>query len=1188
MYPCPHCNLPASAGTGCPACGRGPDPDALEVVRLDGLIIQLTARLTAARQAAQQIEGELTQAWAGRNAAAARVRAVVARSAAVRDVAAPAAAEAVGDPSRAKHPVKPSRETSTKLVQNTLFLLGGLLLAVAAIVFTAVAWAQFGVGGRAVLLAFFTGAALAVPLLARHRGLTATAETFAAVGLLLILLDGYAAWYVNLFGVAASSPWGYAAAVCAVTAAVAAAYEHVTGLAGPRFAAVLIAQPVLPLFLVPAHPPTAGWAYVYAGVALLDLTVLVLARGAVRIVGGALAAVAALTVTALATAALTAAPTPARAALAGGALILAPLLPLTAAIRLRRPTAEPALAAASVRAAVWIRAAVSVLAGALVVAIAASAARVAVLLAPAHPLLPASLALLAVALLAATVSFLWLSDDPRRRPTARFVGLSDDPRRRPTAAAGRSADDARVAQGVRAGAAIALVPATLIAVAATLQAAVQTLNTARPLLGAARSATVPGADPRLPLVLAALAAATAITFPAAWRRLIVLSAAALALLALPAALHLPWWTAPILDLTGAAAALHLATRHVSPPPTSAASPAAPTAFAAPPAAAARSASSSGAGPFTYGAQILTALLLTAHAVAAGFGAAAVAAATLAGLSALGLGLAVRTRRGPHRLDLAGPGLLAGLLAWPATAWATAAALTSSPLTQSRVALAAALLPTVAAHVLGRRLGDLRPFALAAALLPAVIAPLWSYPAGDSAAVYAALALLALATLAADPATWFAALLPGAVLLTATAVALSRVLLAPYSNLAGIWSGDRTTWPVPASAPIALLLLAAAAAVATLIRGHRRATIQTTAPILAATIALTVAAAHAPWPFLPATELLLGLSGLLSVAFRRPFRPTVPGWAYPSTVFVLLAGAGLAGAVPTRPATLAALGAVLIAGAVAGVAARTRPARLTGWLSAVAGALGVAVTATDLDRPATAFPVLAVAAATLALSWLLRTRPAESRPVEAAAHAAALLALLVALGSLRATAAVCLVWGIALGVRGLRRDGRDAYLIAAATAEFAAWAQLMIVAHVGTLEAYSIPAAAVALLAGRRSRRTAPRSSWAAYGPALAAALLPSLASIAFTDGQYPRRLLLGIAALAVLLAGARARLQAPVVLGGGVLALVALHELAQVWDLVPRWLPLAAGGLLLVLLAMTLERRRRDLDRLRAALTRLG
>jgi hypothetical protein len=70
-------------------------------------------------------------------------------------------------------------------------------------------------------------------------------------------------------------------------------------------------------------------------------------------------------------------------------------------------------------------------------------------------------------------------------------------------------------------------------------------------------------------------------------------------------------------------------------------------------------------------------------------------------------------------------------------------------------------------------------------------------------------------------------------------------------------------------------------------------------------------------------------------------------------------------------------------------------------------------------------------------------------------------------------------------------------------------------------------------------------------------------------------------------AGANARLRAPVIVGGAVLSLVALHEMGRVWDLIPRWIPLAAGGLLLVLLAMTLERRRRDLDRFRAAFARM-
>ena len=74
----------------------------------------------------------------------------------------------------------------------------------------------------------------------------------------------------------------------------------------------------------------------------------------------------------------------------------------------------------------------------------------------------------------------------------------------------------------------------------------------------------------------------------------------------------------------------------------------------------------------------------------------------------------------------------------------------------------------------------------------------------------------------------------------------------------------------------------------------------------------------------------------------------------------------------------------------------------------------------------------------------------------------------------------------------------------------------------------------------------------------------------------------------MLLAGARVRLQAPVVTGGATLLLVALHELVQFWDLLPRWVPLAAGGLLLVGVATTMEQRRRDLARLRAAITRMA
>jgi hypothetical protein len=163
------------------------------------------------------------------------------------------------------------------------------------------------------------------------------------------------------------------------------------------------------------------------------------------------------------------------------------------------------------------------------------------------------------------------------------------------------------------------------------------------------------------------------------------------------------------------------------------------------------------------------------------------------------------------------------------------------------------------------------------------------------------------------------------------------------------------------------------------------------------------------------------------------------------------------------------------------------------------------------------------------------------------------------------------------------------IVAAAGAELGGWWLLLVAEEVATLEAYTLPAAAVALLAGWLARRSRPGlGSWTAYGPALAAAMLPTLASVLVGDGQPVRRLLLGLGALAVLLAGANGRLRAPVISGGVVLAVVALHEVVLVWDLLPRWIPLAAGGLLLVGLAMTLERRRRDLDRFRAALTRMS
>ncbi|HYN94998.1 MAG TPA: hypothetical protein VES42_14210, partial [Pilimelia sp.] len=210
----------------------------------------------------------------------------------------------------------------------------------------------------------------------------------------------------------------------------------------------------------------------------------------------------------------------------------------------------------------------------------------------------------------------------------------------------------------------------------------------------------------------------------------------------------------------------------------------------------------------------------------------------------------------------------------------------------------------------------------------------------------------------------------------------------------------------------------------------------------------------------------------------------------------------------------------------------------------------------------------------------------------AAHAGALVALLLTVGSARHAAAVCTLWGIAIGLRALVPDDapsrRWAMAAAAGVLELVAWWLVLAAGSVAVLEAYTLPAAGLAAVAGWLAQRKRPElSSWLTVGPALGAAFLPGLGAVYAVEGEPLRRLLLGAGALVVLLAGVTGRRQAPVVLGGGALALVALHELALVWDLLPRWIPLALAGLLLVGLAMTLERRRRDVARVRDAVGRM-
>ncbi|MBT8224872.1 MAG: hypothetical protein KJO75_05130, partial [Dactylosporangium sp.] len=357
-YPCPWCGAAADEVDGCSGCGRPADPDAVNIVRLDARIAECAVQVQQARQAFDRASGHLADAQARRTAAyfrlRFRVRPVTAQAPSPETGAAPpAAGRGAGPaPEQARPEVGTATpdaqhtkaETSPRTVQTILFVLGGILLGSAAVVFTTVAWSSSGIAGKAVILAGFTVLALGIPPVALNRRLRGTAETFATLGLLLLPLDGYAAWHVNLAGLADTlNPGMYASGVSVVSAVVAAGYGIACrGLAAPRLVAVVVAQPALPLLALAQNAAAAGWSVLLTILAALNVGLSWLAGvdrspagRARRILAGVLAGTWLLAATGTGLVALLVATDLAGAAGAAGAVLAATAVLLGTALLLR-------------------------------------------------------------------------------------------------------------------------------------------------------------------------------------------------------------------------------------------------------------------------------------------------------------------------------------------------------------------------------------------------------------------------------------------------------------------------------------------------------------------------------------------------------------------------------------------------------------------------------------------------------------------------------------------------------------------------------------------------------------------------------------------------------------------------------------------------------------------------------------
>jgi len=1204
-YPCPVCGAEADLATGCPGCGRGPDPVAAEVVRLNAELGALSVELVRAREAYRSVEVALWRTRRRRDLLAGQVRAAAATARAAQAVQPVAAAGPAAASGPAATPVRP--EASTRVVQNILFALGGLLVGAAAIGFTVVAWPAMGIAARAAVLAGLTALVLAVPVVARGRGLPATAETFAALGPLLVLLDGYAVWAVDLFDVASWPRVRYVALVLGVGALVAAGYRRLTRLAAPWFAGLLLLQPVPPLLAYDAGAGATGWTLAFAALAVVDLGLtrtrddgtLGLVRRVVAWLGYGSAVLLAGLCALLALASIDG-----PGAVAAGVPLLVPSVLLTAGAVLTRHPGFGAVAA-----------------GLTVVALGIALLRAVVDL--------GGPALVGAALVGAVLAGAVVA-------TTRLL-------------------PARVRPGAYAGGMVLVGSAATLAGLMALATGLATALRSLPPWRADLTAGTGPFDWQAPVALPVAVGALVPLLPSRGRRPAALTGAVLTVLALPTAVALPWWLPAVLSLGMAAALALVAVGKTR-------SGRAVGALAGAAAALAGHALLVGLARPAAAAGVLATTVLLGVTVAATAARPGTPPPPAAGDRGAAGPVPAPPTEAVRRVG--GAALAVAVLATPAAVVVGLLAVGVPPWWQARAALAVTV-PLTAAVLLRPRWmpAGYHPYAssalsavtLAVGLapaLPGVDEPSGVYAAGT---LPAAVALLAAGRgrrpldvrSAASPAEEGGApfrvvpLVSAAVLLARVAVAVTpavgAVLVAPYAWLPRIWSGTPAGvglhpggWRPDVPAAVTLLLVATAAGVLHRARhGTWRRAAVPVASCLMVTVPAGLAAVGAPWPTVPATVFAGGLTALLGAAVSarvgRAARVGVPLGA-------LLTGAGLAGLVPTRAGTIVGLAVLTAAGLAVGVAGRRVTARIPGWLAAVTAAVLLAVAgprAADQPLRYAALLVLAVAAATVAGGVLLRrmgtasgaarpvreagspgdsaartaesaggavpgaARRIEGAAVEVAGHGAALVAVALTAGAVRYTATVCLLWGVALGLRALRptepEQRRWAYVAGAGGAElFGVWL-LLATARVAPVEAYTLSAALVGLLVGGLALRAWPTlSSWLGYGPGLGAALLPSLVSVLVADGQPLRRLLLGAGALVTVLVGARWRRQAPVVLGGLVLAVLAVREVVAVWDLLPRWIFLATGGCALIGLAVTYERRRRDLRRLRAAVGRMS
>ncbi len=232
---CPRCSAPLTAAPACPACGlRLVGPDAQRLWELD-----------------QQLAPVLAE----RAALLARLGA---------------------DPDSTGSAAPPVRR---RTVQDVLLATGGLLLALAAVVFAAWSYGRLGPEGRVVALVLVAGLSAGAAPLATRRAMTSTAECAAGLAVALGCVALSPARMAGLLGAADLRPVTFYAVGTAVLAVVTAGYVAAVPTRAARIGAVLLAHSSVVFLLArgDAGPGAAG--LVLAATAAVDAAAALATRG---------------------------------------------------------------------------------------------------------------------------------------------------------------------------------------------------------------------------------------------------------------------------------------------------------------------------------------------------------------------------------------------------------------------------------------------------------------------------------------------------------------------------------------------------------------------------------------------------------------------------------------------------------------------------------------------------------------------------------------------------------------------------------------------------------------------------------------------------------------------------------------------------------------------------------------------